>query len=713
MNTKPILDTLKRLPITDFTTKTLYESGFSKHMISKLVADKTIIRTKRGHYLFSKNSYQAMRSLEKGTRMILRNNRFAEALECFQKTIDLREDNMADLTIAAILSLAKYITGMDMAYDELLNALSYQDQSDESQLLTDYKYQIIAGDYLGAFNMIRAIKDEDEALFGNVRATTHNLHNLLNKAYDKLMLDYYHKYVLVPSEELSIEEERLFLKANHWRRVNFMKNYQKLIDYLAGDNLEAARLQLDKLMHYTDDRAKETWQTLYHLLDVGMLVKDGKLTLNQEHYYATDPEIVFAIAMKKEDYLTAQQLKDKVKVPDYEARYFHALSLLLDKIAKRHQKRRIPKGITNAVKKENVEMAITINDLEKLVYDKDYEKALQLCNEFDRYQKTTNKRVFNVSKRLIMRLLDVQGYKLQFTVIEPQRRYAPNNIFSAFYEALDNLDFKEAHLLAQKCKRSNELMHRDTHEFTIYEMILGDLNNAIAEYERIKPLINRFKIVRRKIRDMYYEEGNLTEEEIMELIALIEEEDQLTTTIYGINKNHNEDMHLLAILKTMLKLRDNYGTSPTYFNTYNLDSDDIMERFEYALYYGDYHTAFLITQDTNWYDRAKENLGNPFPRAYQKLLFQLKTINMATCHNPELQVTHIEIPNVDILHRLRYLLKKGKYQEAYDYYLSQDFSFASDELSCLMKGLLPFLVQYKEAEVKPKQYQITKKTKED
>lgn len=720
MDIKESLNALKRLPQTDYETKVLYEGGLSKYQVHKLVETGVLVRVKRGHYQFSKNGYQAMRALEKGMR-VAKNKRYTETLACFKDAIALREDTNEDLTMACIISLVRTLSGMD-EYDALLSQLSYQDGSDYLPIFTDYKRKIIAGAVEDAIRDYYDVKTEELSLFGHIRSTTHNIHNLSLQVYDKKMLSYYQEYA-AKRDQLTFEEEKKYLQADVWRKRNFGRIYERLMASISLNDRASIKRNMDKLIVYVFPKYQAKWQIMYKLLDDAEAIKKGLLSLKKASYPPLEPKKLFDTALANGDYLTAFEVKDLVEIPRNDWHYFNAVTALIGTLVRIDAKtRRQTKTPTvevtpkvevpnNVIPKKADDIESDIKTLEQLVYDKDYEKALELCYKYrDASRKQT--KVFNNARKLIVRLLDVQKYNANFSVIDPDMQYRTGTIFSNFYTALENLDFKKAYELALACEKYDLLIHQNAEEFHIYALILDDLVKAITEYEHIKPRLDNLKVLRQKIKDMFYQTGSFTPEELEEVASLIQEKDCLTKEVYGQNYDATDDMNLLRLIRLILKTKSNYGATPTYFNPYELENASLIERFLHALYYGDYQTAFVLCQSDEWTMEAKNNFKKPYPRAYKKLLWQLKTQNVY--HRPEQEeITHIEVSGLDDLKMIRHFLKKRKFKEAYDYYLNHPFPHISDELNGFMKALLPYLAEYEDTLSKgEKQYQLMPK-KED
>lgn len=483
----------------------------------------------------------------------------------------------------------------------------------------------------------------------------------------------------------------------------------------------STNIQEEKTLELTNDREEE------------VLASIKNLTLNYQTLYSLiknrEFEEAFALIKREEENgYSLENLEEEVKEEPIQEE-----KECVEKLSEQEENREEPKEVEMPIEvkqpvltereKHKQEVLESIKDLElnydnlyDLVYNQEYEKALNLIErEIAPNEKTS--RLYFTARRLLSQYFHIINGT--FKEVEPRPIDYTQDCFKVFFASLNNRDYDLANEVVDECIERA----REKEEMQLFKLILEDI---VKEQNKIMEEKKAQEEEKRKV-----EEGNKQIEEINKKLYTLSNKhefddcdvkechkllDKKVDISVSIKAKHDKDLLVLGASEAaMLALRNELNDS--FFadvNCTNIDDEEIkvciettsnkpVDLFYDALKNGDYLNAEKMLSSNQW-DIFRDKISGTNLRLLKNLFVYMKehmsfvkeensedNLLRQKVSQEELMQTEIDAykllsdedkntyNKLDLLKKVYSLIKHQNYQEALGMIIDSDVLIGEDE----------------------------------
>lgn len=480
-------------------------------------------------------------------------------------------------------------------------------------------------------------------------------------------------------------------------------HFKRFLKIFSLDNLKESARELEESIAYlpTDDENYNYNTSFLHLIEKVIRMQEEGETLDELNinYNIKSGAINnFNKAIENKDYKKAIAFKNLISnigsdILRMKLELLNAM-VKLDKVNREKQKNeaketeevkevieeKLEKEETPTIKsKEENTIPFSYEALYDYIYNRDYDNAFILNSSLanDEYG-----RLRSVSNRLIKVYKELESGLTS----EPREFTLNDDLIKDFYLSLNNHNYTLALDLVNDILDYKE----NIDEFRIYKLILEDIVDLYNKNIRLKEIKEEINSLSNKA---------LVAEDVHRLIELIEEYDEMSEFI-NIPNNYNNKLMDMA---NMTLLGITRGFTNLDFSPTEIEKGTTMEGlFTSALNTGDYLTVHRIINTSSW----DEEILKKYPKTFLKLTKRLTNLMFANLHivkeytedvnvkvteamEKEIERLAYELMNdeekrdkytADVLAKMRSLIKKRHYEEAFELFLSSDISYKDPEV---------------------------------
>ncbi len=167
-----------------------------------------------------------------------------------------------------------------------------------------------------------------------------------------------------------------------------------------------------------------------------------------------------------------------------------------------------------------------------------------------------------------------------------------------------------------------------------------------------------------------------------------------------INKNNilelnQDEKNILNLITIYFNVNNSNIDLDNYFARIKKE-DNIMDYFNKAMFYGDYSSAYQIMNSDEWFKNIDKVKNSTYYSVIRKILIVLNIKNNKKIVKKENEIT-IDNHYLDCLANLKRLIKKRKFEEAYQFLCENDFSY-NENSRLYYEMLLKYLINLKRGE---------------
>lgn len=403
-------------------------------------------------------------------------------------------------------------------------------------------------------------------------------------------------------------------------------------------------------------------------------------------------------ALENEDYLKAYQNIGKWVYEETENTILKLYQEILRKIIEQNRKnmeinkKRVISSDKSDEVTESLDCGISQHQIYELVYQRKYQQLESLLSQLLN-QSQDDKTYFFVLK-MIRDKNNISQVMKTFDSEKIIYSSSQDDIFKRFFEALRYKDYTSAYSFVKKCEDVIKRRGSSDLEFTIFRYMIEDILEEIEKYNENLEIYT----VQKQI-DPYLASDDLSQEKLMELHSLLSREMELLSEKQTGVVEENDSVYMAYAIELieMCELISKNHLSADYFEKFLYEEKDLVTVFMKAMSLGDYLTASEIIFNDDWLKETKNHLQKKYFIFYKKMLSKMtrefKKQEKIVYSNKEDILEESSPAELVHLSRLKNLIKKRDYTNAYQYYQQYLGKNSSLELKEILDVLLTFVMQ--------------------